>query len=443
VAQDWQLTTEPLRTQHADRVTIRRFRLTVEAGPDRGKAITSDGDRVVIGTHDGADLRLTDRAVSRYHCELVLDADAVVLTDLQSRNGTALDSVPIRVAPLRDGAVILVGASRLTFSLAPEHAEIPLAMTDRFGRLVGIAPATRAVMAQLARVAPTESTVLLEGETGTGKEVASESLHGASARRDGPLLIVDCGALPADLLEAELFGYVEGAFTGATADKAGVFEAAAGGTVLLDEIGELSLALQPKLLRALEAREIRRIGESTHRKIDVRIIAATNRDLRAEVNSQRFRADLYYRLAVFQIRLPPLRERAADLPLLVDALLADLGMASAPVAATLRTADAREQLAAHAWPGNVRELRNYLERCVALRAPLPPAAQPAIDSGTEPDVVPFKTARDRATRVFEHAYLVDLLARHGGNVTAAARAAGVDRIYLYRLLWRHGLRDRS
>src|SRR5262249_44667722 len=381
-----------------------------------------------------------DRAVSRFHCELVLTSDAVVITDLKSRNGTIVDDVPVLSAPLRDRATITVGTTRLQFLLEPDHATIPLATTDRFGRMVGIAPATRAVMAQLARVARTESTILLEGETGTGKEVVADSLHRESTRADKPLLVVDCGPVPADLLESALCGQERGAFTGADARRIGAFEAADGGTILLDEIGELPLELQPKLLRVLDSREVKRLGDSTYRGVDVRVIAATNRDLRAEVNAQRFRPDLYYRLAVAQIRLPALRERAADLPLLVDAILDDLGMAQHPLAATLRTDDMRAQLAAHSWPGNVRELRNYVERCIALRAPLPPGAEPTADPMPDGPPVPLKTARDRAIRVFEHAYLTDLLARHDGNVAAAARAAGVDRIHFYRLLWKHGLK---
>jgi two-component system response regulator GlrR len=444
MADPWVLTTEPLRADLGDRRRVRVFTLAVDAGPDRGTAFTSSGDRAVVGTHDGTDLRLTDRAVSRFHCELEITPAGVVLADLGSRNGTTVDGVPVLRAPLRDGAAITIGTSTLTFRLAAEHAEIPLAPTDRFGLLVGVSPAMRAVMAQLARVAGADTTVLLEGETGTGKELAAESLHRESRRRDAPFLVVDCGAIPPELIEAELFGHAKGAFTGAAAERTGVFEAAAGGTVFLDEIGELEPALQPKLLRALESREVRRVGESTYRPIDVRVIAATHRDLRAEVNAQRFRPDLYYRLAVVQVRLPPLRERPADLPLLVDAVLAQLGMTDHPLADTLRAPSFRERLAAHAWPGNVRELRNYVERCLVLRAPVPPqtgalVVDPAPSSPTSPPE-PLKVARDKWLRVFEHAYLTDLLARHTGNVTAAARAAGVDRIHLYRLLWRNGLK---
>jgi transcriptional regulator with PAS, ATPase and Fis domain len=440
VGNDWNQTTVPLSSHAKDHVEVRQFRLTVEDGPDRGATILSDGDRLVIGTHDSADLRLTDRSVSRFHCELVLDADAVVLTDLESRNGTTVDTVPVSSAPLRDGAALGIGTNRIRFALEAGHAAIPLSPNARFGRMVGVAPATRAVMARLARVAPSDATILLEGETGTGKEIAAESLHAESGRRDQPFLVVDCGALPPDLLEAELFGYERGAFTGAQERKVGVFEAATGGTVLLDEVGELQLALQPKLLRVLESREVKRLGATEYKPVDVRIIAATNRDLRAEVNAQRFRSDLYFRLAVVQVRLPSLRERPEDLPLLVEAILNDLELGGHAVAATLRTPDARAQLAAHAWPGNVRELRNYIERSIVLRAPVPPGATHATDVIPAGTAEPLKTARDRAVRVFEHAYLTDLLARHGGNVAVAAKAAGVDRIHFYRLLWKHGLK---
>jgi DNA-binding NtrC family response regulator len=441
MADPWVVTTEPLRSEKRDHLSVRRFRLVVEEGPDHGAELVSSGERAVIGTNDGADLRLSDRAVSRFHCELVLHRHEVVLADLHSRNGTAIDGVPVLRAPLRDGAAIAIGSSRLRFQLDTEHIDIPLIAGQRFGLMVGASPAMRALMAQLARIAASDATVLIEGETGSGKELAAESLHREGPRRDGPFLVIDCGAIPQDLLDAELFGHARGAFTGADRERTGVFEAASGGTVLLDEIGELPPALQPKLLRVLESKEIRRIGETDHRAVDVRILAATNRDLRAEVNAQRFRADLFFRLAVVQVRMPPLRERRDDLSLLVDAILVQLGMADDPLAGTLRTSTFRDGLAGHAWPGNVRELRNYLERCLVMRAPVPPAESAATaDPMPASGPVPLKLARERWLRVFEHAYLTDLLARHDGNVSAAARSAGVDRIHLYRLLWRNQLR---
>jgi two-component system, NtrC family, response regulator GlrR len=433
------ITTEPLRETQRDRVRLRQFRITVEDGPDRGKSYVSTRERVTIGTHEISDLRLSDRAVSRFHLELELGEHAVVVRDLRSRNGTTVDDVPVLEAPLRDGALLTVGTTQLRFQHEAGHADIPLAPAERFGRFVGGSAAIRAVMAELARVAPSDTTVLLAGETGTGKELAAESLHAASPRAGAPLLVVDCGALPPELLDAELFGHARGAFTGADQDRAGIFEAAAGGTVLLDEIGELPLALQPKLLRVLESREVRRIGETAYRPVNVRVVAATHRDLRGAVNEGQFRADLYYRLAVVEIRLPALRERRDDLALLVDTILDQLHASEHPLVATLRTPSFYEALAAHAWPGNVRELRNYLERCLALRAPLPPAAHaPPVDPHVANE--PLEQARERWVKVFEHAYLTDLLGKHDGNVTAAARAAGVDRAHLYRLLWRNGLK---
>jgi transcriptional regulator with PAS, ATPase and Fis domain len=439
VADPWVITTEPLRETQRDRVRLRQFRITVEDGPDRGTSLASTRERMTVGTHEISDLRLTDRAVSRFHLELELGEHAVIVRDLRSRNGTSVDDVPVLEAPLRDGAVVTVGTTRLRFQHEAGHSEIPLAPAERFGRFVGGSAAIRAVMAELARVAPSDTTVLLAGETGTGKELAAESLHAASPRAGAPLLVVDCGALPPELLDAELFGHARGAFTGAEQDRAGIFEAAAGGTVLLDEIGELPLALQPKLLRVLEAREVRRIGETTYRPVNVRVVAATHRDLRGAVNEGQFRADLYYRVAVVEIRLPALRERRDDLALLVDTILQQLHASDHPLVATLRTPSFYEALAAHAWPGNVRELRNYLERCLALRAPLPPAAHaPPVDPHVANE--PLEQARERWVKVFEHAYLTDLLGKHDGNVTAAARAAGVDRAHLYRLLWRNGLK---
>jgi DNA-binding NtrC family response regulator len=436
----WLVTTEPLRTDRRDAREVRRFTLTVDDGPDEGATFTSATDRVVVGTHDSASFRLTDRAVSRFHCELELGPREVMLTDLGSRNGTTVDGVRVMKAPVFDGAVIAVGTSKLVFKLADDRAEIPLAPTDRFGLMVGASTAMRAAMAELARVAGSDTTVLLHGATGTGKELAAESIHRESRRRDAPFLVVDCGAIPPELIESELFGHKAGAFTGATVDRAGVFEAAHGGTVMLDEIGELEPALQPKLLRVLESREIRRVGESTYRPIDVRVIAATHRDLREEVNTARFRADLYFRVAVVTVRLPALAERADDLPLLVDAILAQLGMTEHPLVDTLRTPSFRDRLAAHAWPGNVRELRNYIERCLVLRAPVPPNTGGVVAVDPPSAAEPLKVAREKWLRVFEHAYLTDLLRAHGGNVTEAARAAGVDRVQLYRLLWRNGLK---
>jgi len=320
-------------------------------------------------------------------------------------------------------------------SLQPEVVEDECV---RFGSLVGASSAMRATFAMLERAAATDATVLIGGETGTGKEGAAESIHRAGARRDQPFLVVDCGAIPATLLDSELFGHEKGAFTGATVQRAGIFESADGGTVFLDEIGELPLELQPKLLRVLERREIRRVGGNEYRPVDVRIIAATHRDLRSEVAAGRFRADLYFRLAVMRVEMPALRTRPEDLPLLVDHFVADLG-GDLAARARLSSPSMRALVARCAWPGNVRELRNFVERNLVMNEmPSPTSDAPARVAAIDV-AVPFTDARRQALERFERDYLAQLLKAHGGVVADAARAAGIDRVYLYKLLRRHGV----
>jgi transcriptional regulator with PAS, ATPase and Fis domain len=281
--------------------------------------------------------------------------------------------------------------------------------------------------------------VLIHGETGTGKDAAAEAIHEASARREQPFVVVDCGAIPAELLESELFGHERGAFTGAVEDRSGAFEAASGGTIFLDEIGELALELQPKLLRALERKTIKRVGSNHYAPVDVRIIAATNRCLRSEINAHRFRSDLYYRLNVLNVQMPPLRERLEDLPLLVDAMLSSLRADGHEYAGHVRSDAFLAALGAHSWPGNVRELRNYIERCLTLydRAPLDGEQDAA---GSMHVDLPLRDARRRWCEAIERRYLSEIVRQNEGNVAAAARAAGVDRAYFYRLLWKYGLR---
>jgi two-component system response regulator GlrR len=332
----------------------------------------------------------------------------------------------------------------------------------RFGRMVGRSPVMRQLFALLERAAASDATVLIEGETGTGKEVSAVAIHESSPRRNGPFIVVDCGAIPAQLLESELFGYEKGAFTGAVSARMGAFEAANGGTIFLDEIGELSLDLQPKILRALEGRKVKRVGSNTYAPIDVRVIAATHRNLREEVNQKRFRSDLYYRLAVLSVKLPPLRERSEDLPSLVDEVLGHLGVRNSATAAPIRSAEFIAMLGRYRWPGNVRQLRNYLERRVALGEtvappgadtnfppPMPSSAAKEFEGDAVPllEAVPLRAeqplrlAREEWNNAFEARYCEALMSRHDGNVAAAARAAGVNRVHFYRLLWKHGLRS--
>jgi two-component system response regulator AtoC len=332
---------------------------------------------------------------------------------------------------------------------------------ETFHALVGGSPRMRAVYELLEKAAAVDATVLLLGETGTGKELAARAIHYHSARRERRFVPVNCGALPGELVESELFGHARGAFTGAASARPGLFEEARGGTIFLDEVGELPLAAQVKLNRVLQEREIRRVGDTTAIPVDVRVVAATHRDLRAEVKAGRFREDLFYRLNVLAVTLPPLRERPGDVPLLAAHFLAKHSRA-------LRrkldgfSPDALLRLEAHPWPGNVRELENTVERAVAVSAgpavtpvDLPPElAAPEHAAGyapTPPDAdrpgppalaaLPYKDAVEAARDRVSREYLVALLTEFEGNVTRAAERAGMERESLHRLLRRHGLRS--
>ena len=324
--------------------------------------------------------------------------------------------------------------------LTPTPAPGP-SVCAAFGRLVGQSARMRKVIDQLKVVAPQNTTLLLEGPSGTGKELAAEAVHAASQCRKGPFVVVDCGAVPRNLIEAELFGHERGAFTGAVQSREGAFERADGGTVFLDEIGELELDIQPRLLRVIETRSIKPVGGSVPRRLNVRIIAATNRDLAREAEQGRFRTDLYYRLAVTRVRLPALDERPEDIPLLCHHVIEDLCERDRKEY-TLSMRQIAE-LARRRWPGNVRELRNAIERLTVLGFD---------DLGDEAEITStsltptpatdrrFRVAKAEAIASFERQFLTELMTQHQGNITAAALAAHVDRVHFLRLLDRHGLR---
>jgi len=315
---------------------------------------------------------------------------------------------------------------------------------------VGNSIKMREVFALLEKVAPTDATVLVLGETGTGKELVAQALHDKSRRAGGPLVVFDCGSVPANLIESELFGHEKGAFTGASDRRIGRLEEASGGTLFLDELGELPLDLQPKLLRVLEQREVRRVGGRDSIAVDIRIVAATHRDLAREVNRGAFREDLYYRLAVVRVSLPPLRERTEDIPMLVEHLIRRVLRDDAPraeiVIKRIRD-DTWKRLKSHPWPGNVRELRNIIERTLALsgndidtiepptaagiRVSRPNAISPSAEIDLDRPFVDLKL--DFLSR-FEEGYLTRQLDRHGGNISRAAAASGLDRMYFKRLL---------
>ncbi len=431
-------TTEALPGSAPRHVLVRECRLTITGGEHTGRVHAFAAERLVVGADARADLVIDDPTLSKFHCELRIVDGVTFVRDLGSRNGTLVDHVPVIEAPLRDGAILTLGRSQLRFEVGSRDVEVALSPRDTFGKLRGGSIAMRSIYPLLEAAAASTSTVLLQGESGTGKDLAAESIHLESARRDGPFVVVDCGAIPGQLLEAELFGHEAGAFTGAGAGRAGAFEAAAGGTLLLDEIGELALDLQPKLLRAIDRREIQRIGSTQRIPVDVRVIAATNRDLKAEGNARRFRSDLSVRLAVLVVTMPPLRARTTDIPMLVETILDALGDRDSAMARALAGGELLPELLRHGWPGNVRELRNYVESCLARQESslaAVPAAEPTIDIHR-----PLREVRDRWIRHVERRYLEELLAAHGGNVSAAARAAGVDRVHLHRLLAKVGLR---
>lgn len=413
-------------------LVTRRWRVVVVEGRDEGIAVERRGGTIVVGCHPNADLVLSDPAVSRYHAELRLLPEGVFVMDLGSRNGTKVSGARVDRALLPPGGTFRVGKTKL--SVRPEDDRVKVGGADSFGAFATKTHATRRVLAQLRLVAPTDATVLIEGETGTGKELLAQAIHDASLRKDGRMVVVDCGAVTDTLLESQLFGHLKGAFTGASEARPGAFEAADGGTVFLDELGELPLDLQPKLLRVLEARTVRRLGDVEDRRVDVRFVAATNRDLEAMVKAGAFREDLFYRVAVVRARVPPLRDRPDDVPLLATTIIDRLSNGRVALGK-----DAYAALAAHDWPGNVRQLRNVLERAVALSTTGVIAPNDLFGEGAAAEQGAFKDKKEQVIADFEARYVRGLLARHEGNVSAAAREAGMSRNALYALVKRVGI----
>jgi DNA-binding NtrC family response regulator len=432
---------EPLVTTPDGRrgLPIRALCVQVLEGPDAGRLHRAREDKLTVGTADGNDLVLADDSVSRYHLELSRGRSGVRIVDCGSTNGTLVHGIAVEAAGAPAGAVLQLGRTRIRVS---DGDEVTLPMHDRdvLAGLRGRSPAMRRLMAAVERAAGSDVSVLVVGESGTGKELVSRALHDLGPRAGRPFVAVDCGALAPSLVASELFGHERGAFTGADQQHAGAFERAHGGTLFLDEIGELPLALQANLLGALERRRIRRLGGRADIAIDVRVVSATNRDVRGDVNAGAFRLDLYYRLAVVTLRLPPLRERPEDIELLVEHFLRECGH-DGPIDELISPA-AMKSLASHHWPGNVRELRNLIEATLAMGEPPVLESLPA-DASDPIDAVlglPYRAARERLLHQFEERYLPALLARAEGNVSRAARTAQMNRSHLLELLQRHHLK---
>jgi DNA-binding NtrC family response regulator len=479
----------PTKVTYLDRgPTLHLRRCTLSSVDDPNVTWTFEKEEIRIGSMDDNDIVLHDDTVSRYHCKIVQEDTGYTLVDLRSTNGCFINKVRVREAFLKPGCQVSVGGSQLRFSAREEEVEIVPSRADRCGGLIGGNARMREIYAIIEKIAPTATTVVIDGETGTGKEVVAQTIHTLSPRNRGEFVVFDCGAVPPNLIESELFGHEKGSFTGAVVTRQGLFELADGGTLFLDELGELPIDLQPKLLRVLEQREVRRVGGAKPSKVDVRIIAATNRNLEDEVRAGRFRQDLFYRLSVVRLHLPSLHDRADDIPMLVQHFLdsgvynrAGLAAGKPKVRAIAR--DAMAALQAYPWPGNVRELVNVVERAVSFAdgdtiniADLPdfvrtasPATAPAArrdsrravsapGAATGPTVpmsaslptpkppeellsegVTFKDAKERWVASFERDYILQLLRRHGGNISHAARDADIDRKYFRKLMKKYDI----
>ncbi len=429
--------TRTLTEALADRYTLPKYRLRVLNGAAAGSESIFDRRLIYVGSAPDSDLVLEDSSVSRNHLKIEGERLGYRLRDLGSKNGTWLSGSRLIEGVLAGSAVLRLGQTEVAFELLDETHEIALSREPRFGRLLGASSQMREIFALLAKVAPTDVTVLVEGESGTGKELVAEALHQRSRRTSEPFVVFDCSAVQRNLVESELFGHVRGAFTGAVSSRRGAMTEADGGTLFLDEIGELDLELQPKLLRALETREVRPVGGNERKRLDVRIVAATNRDLGAMVREGTFREDLYYRLNVVRIALPPLRRRPQDIPLLVDHFLGEARRGNPQMANLNISFDTMRRLQEHSWQGNVRELRNYIERASVMSSGH--ELQVEFDVALRPEAVtdehglpvhfdlPFKDAKARLVDAFERAYWERALRAHGWNISAAARSTGLHR----------------
>ena len=464
---------------------LRKCKLVLEREDGQSSEYIFDQANIALGAMEDNDLVIEDDTVSRYHCRIYQDENSYLLQDLDSTNGTFINRVRIKEAYLKPGCTVTIGKTDVRFQSLDERVEILPSNREKFGDIVGKSVRMREIFGILEKIAPTGVTVVIEGETGTGKEVVARTVHQTSKRAKGPFVVFDCGAVPENLIESELFGHEKGSFTGAIMARQGLFEMAQGGTIFLDELGELNLDLQPKLLRALEQREVRRVGANKPIKIDVRVIAATNRNLEEEVKAGRFREDLFYRLSVVRLVLPPMRERREDIPLLVKHFLRNSSFnreGGSRVRIKGISRDALDCLMNYHWPGNVRELANVVERAcsfaeteyiqpedlpehisgigiIARRSsPLDDTATVDPSTANVPVGLPlglsdqdggtnmplglsktFKEAKEEWVTTFERDYITNLLRRNNANISHAAKEAEIDRKYFRKLMKKYTL----
>ena len=484
------------------RLRLVRFQLSIindntpETHPSQNY-IYDDGPVKIGSLAEENHVILTDETVSRKHCEIEREGDFYVLRDLQSTNGTFVNQLRVKEVFLEPGTEFQVGQTKIKFDHVQEAISLSPSTKTQMGRLIGNDIKMREIFSIIEKISNFDTTVIIEGETGTGKDVLAQTIHETSTRSNKPFVVVDCSAIPEHLIESELFGHEKGSFTGAIMARKGLFEQADGGTIFLDELGELSLELQPKLLRVLESRKVRRVGGQKANPINVRVIAATNRKLEEEVKAGRFREDLFYRLSVVRIFLPPLRERMSDLQLLVQRFMRTASFNVLPDGSHKLKNVSQEALAimmSHQWPGNVRELLNVIERACTFadgqtiqakdlpqslqklrnissaslsigvlsvdadQTPLPITSSSSrerdtlndtidvshffIDEDTnetEKDFESFKTAKERWIGLFEKDYILTALKRSRYNISHAAREAGIDRKHFRKLMHKYGI----
>jgi DNA-binding NtrC family response regulator len=452
-ASDAQLSvTRTLVVEDRTTLKLRKCKLTVTAGPDTGKGIVTDKERIRCGAHASNDMVLSeDRTASRHHFEIQYTDRGYLLVDLNSTNGTFLDGRRIERAYLSSGSQIRAGSSTLTFAPMDEEVSVEPDSEGRLGGMVGQSVKMRQIFGLIKKIAPMDVSVVIQGETGTGKELVARAVHDLSNRKKETFVVLDCGAIPPNLIESELFGHEKGAFTGAVSSRPGAFERAQGGTIFLDELGELRLDLQPKLLRVLENREVRRVGGNDVIEVDVRVICATNRDLVKEIQAGNFREDLYFRLSVINIQLPPLRQRKDDIPLILKSAMGD-AESVAKHGRKRFTPAALSLLMSYPWPGNVRELMNVISHVLTFSDGeevdvhhLPPRIQGQQKEAPVPfnEHLSFKDAKEQLLENFEREYIGQVLKRCEGNISRAARESGLHRKSIERLVKKYQLDARS
>lgn len=434
--------------EQSTKLTLSKCKLTVTSGEQKGKEFILSQPVIRVGTKKENELVLKDETMSRLHFEIIQSKDGYLLKDSDSLNGTFINGLRVKEAFLSSGASIRAGKTEMKFLPMDETFEITPSKKNKFVSIVGGSMAMRRIYTIIEKVAPTDVTVLIEGESGTGKELIAQALHEKSKRAKRPFVVFDCSAVAENLIESELFGHEKGSFTGATGMRQGAFELADGGTIFLDEIGELSLELQPKLLRVLEQRTVKRVGGDRPINVDVRVIAATNRNLEAEVKKENFREDLFYRLNVVPIYLPPLRKRKEDIQMLMEHFLEEHNKAHPDREVEGIEPAALKLLLNYDWPGNVRELRNTVSRIVSFmegkrmtaedvpeRIKLP-VAKAELDIRED---LGFKEAKDQWVASFEKQYLIEALKRNDFNISAAAKEAGIDRKSVQRLIRKYNI----